>query len=212
VSKADLRRDNAGFLLVHNGYFNKAWQGKMTLRLTCRGGAWSSVVSGSAPAYNLGLHWGEVHASGSGVKIALQVKLKIQDERLGGAGGEAEYAIELARQGDALSGTYTGRFTGGPGPKVEGTAKSIEVKGTAAGRISPHWPVPLKDRTRFVPGELLRKGDLSRLRERSATPEEQTLIRKLREQLAFDKQGKFGWGKMYKEWAPACRCTRPWRS
>lgn len=96
-------------------------------------------------------------------------------------GGEAEYEIELHREGNSLSGTFTGTYEG------------RQVEGKATGHIAEKpWPSPVEGRRPAAPGEhprlLFRKDDLPALRERAATPEGKAMLEQLRRLLGSTEQ------------------------
>jgi hypothetical protein len=140
----------------------------MELELTLRDGRFEPAVWGYAIMFNKAHHDGTV-VSAAGDKLA--VKLTIRPDRWFPSGpGTAEYQLELRRDGDKYSGTFTGSF-GYPG------GEKREVKGTVTGKAGPSWSEPRAGFKKLEPNEhprlVFRKSDLPLIKQRLETPEEQ---------------------------------------
>ncbi|MCC5847685.1 MAG: hypothetical protein JJU29_06275 [Verrucomicrobia bacterium] len=88
-------------------------------------------------------------------------------------GGDAVYELDLRRDGDRYTGTFTGVF------------REVEVSGEVRGRRRERpWPDAFAGRTPFEPGEhpriLFRAEDLPAIRARAETPEGREIVERLR--------------------------------
>lgn len=135
----------------------------LVLDLSLKDGKWDPRAWGRAVDHNFSHHEGRASAGKSdGQGVRLTVGLKIETD-LVAVGGPARYAIDLTRQGDVFSGSYSGTF-------VEET-----VKGNVSGRIAEH-AVRIRAGVRPVePGEhprlIFRREEVAELRGRFETPE-----------------------------------------
>ena len=143
----------------------------MELEFTCRAGRWDEEVWGYAVWFGRAHHVGRVTAMDRrGDRTRLAVDLTLGDG-LRVPGGPADYRIDLARVGNAFTGTYTGTVVG---RKVQGKA-TARMMGLLV-RGSPGF-VGL--RAGEHPRLIFRKGDLPALRKRMATPEGKAILEML---------------------------------
>jgi hypothetical protein len=147
--------------------------------------------------YNIADHRGRiVTAEDSGAASRLSVDMMISAEPWMD-GGPATYALDLKRDGDRVSGTWTGRFRLNEGSgAVTGTV--VAVASPPPGRGPP------------APGEhprlLFRKADLPALREKAKTSWGQAMLKRL------ENQGKVSWALLYaltgdRTWADRARAA-----
>jgi hypothetical protein len=135
----------------------------MQLDFTVRGGQVDKEVWGFAAWFNRAQHRGVATGGELGDKAAkITVRLAVADDATA-PGGEAQYVLDLARDGDRFSGTYSGTFLGKP------------VRGAAAGTLSAGVVQPVSGFAAPQTGEhprlIFRKGDLPMLKARAQTPE-----------------------------------------
>jgi hypothetical protein len=136
--------------------------------------AWTAKAT--PRSYNAMDHEGTITRSAmeSGL-ITLTVKMKINADPWV-PGGAGEYAIEMKRDGDNLSGAFTGTYQDKP---VKGVAKGSLRKG--------QWPAPVAGYVPLKPGEhprmLFRAADVPGLREKAKTPEGKAMLARLEEEL-----------------------------
>ena len=156
----------------------------LRLDLAGCGGTWAGEVWGYAHDYSRADHEGTVEVADRGGGFRLTVRMTIDNDHWV-AGGPAAYTVDLKRSGDELAGSFTGTFRG------------RQVKGAAAGRTGPPWPVPVKGHKPLRPGEhprlIFRRGDIPVLRKRMNTPEGRKVVEELKADLELDKTG-FGYG------------------
>ena len=140
----------------------------MALDLTMRGGRFAEDVWATAYGYNLSQQAGTASArQAAGGRVRLSVRLTIEGDP-NAPGGLATYEIDLTRQENRFSGSYTGTFIDRP------------VKGSAAGLASRPLVRIVPGCKPLGPGEhprlIFRKGDLAELRRRQSTPEGRAMV------------------------------------
>ena len=167
----------------------------LTLEWPVREGEWSEIGWGYSVAYSRGFHWPRiVKSSGSDAQRTLEVEVEIGPDSWT-KGGWARFEIELKRDGDRFSGTYSGTFVPDAISWPGGTANALppalretaaapasarpdyragkKVSGAVTGQLTTPWP---GDRPMAhalpVAGEhprlAFRKSDLPRLRKLAA--------------------------------------------
>ncbi|MEX0652752.1 MAG: hypothetical protein WD534_17310 [Phycisphaeraceae bacterium] len=145
------------------------------LNLSAEGAGWQEAWA-HAPTYNRGMHVGAVTAAEvAGDRLTLTVELEVEGDPWV-PGGEAAYQIEMTRDGDRVTGSFTGEMT------REG--QPLAVQGPVVGYVLPvrepleGWE-PLDRDAR--PRMLLRPYELPELRERLATPFGQAIRQRLKD-------------------------------
>ena len=167
----------------------------LRLRLKRVDGRWAPRVWGRG--YNIADHRGRiVKAEDNGPASRLSVDMMISGEPWM-EGGPATYVLDLKRDGDRISGTWSGRFR-----LHEGNGE-VEGALTAVPAPPPGYAPP-------APGEhprlLFRKQDLPALREKAKTPWGQAMVKRL------EGQGKVSWALLYaltgdRTWADKARAA-----
>jgi hypothetical protein len=185
--------EEAVSLTIARAFPGASETGALRLRLRRIDGAWVPRVLGRG--YNIADHRGRiVKAEDNGSASRLSVDMMISGEPWM-EGGPATYTLDLKRDGDRISGTWTGRFRLNEGSgEVEGAVTAV--------------PPPLSGRGPPAPGEhprlLFRKQDLPALREKARTPWGQAMVKRL------EGQGKVSWALLYaltgdRTWAEKAR-------
>jgi hypothetical protein len=170
-------------------------KGELRLRLKRVDGKWAPRVWGRG--FNIADHRGRiVKAQDSAAGSRLSIDMMISEEPWQ-EGGPATYTLDLKRDGDRISGTWTGAFRlNEGGGSVEGTVVAV--------------PPPPPGYARPAPGEhprlLFRKEDLPALRAKAKTPWGQTMVKRL------EGQGKVSWALLYaltgdRAWAEKARAA-----
>jgi hypothetical protein len=141
----------------------------MELELVLKDGRWQKDVWGYAVWFNRADHEGtieKVEAAADG-STKMHIKMTLNPDKWT-PGGEAEYRLEIRRDGRACAGTFTGTFQG------------VAVQGPVAGAVYPLWSQPAPGFKPLEPGEhprlIFRKGDLEELKRRAATPEGKAIM------------------------------------
>ena len=156
------------------------------LDIVRRGGELESATWGYAPGYNRADHPGKVIKSEiNGDSMTLDIEVVVRPDQWW-TGGGARYRLVLKRQGQNLSGAYTGAING----------RSVE--GEVSGGVGPLLLPPVQGRFHPRPGEhprlLFGKDDLPRLRDRLQTPLGQKLVAALEVEWKRS-EGGFGYGR-----------------
>ncbi len=162
-------------LLLHLGVHDGTWRDYVI--------GWSGehrndrgLVTPGERQHNQMDHEGDLKATtdpnGSAV---LQTRMTIHDDPWV-RGGKASYRIEIRRDGNSYSGTFTGVYRG------------REVDGKVIGRRMGYpWPAPVKGITPVKPNEhprlLFRKSDIKALRARMETEQGKAILARLRRTL-----------------------------
>ena len=147
----------------------------LDVTLTVRDGVWEKNVYGFASTFNTMEHEGtlaDMTRAGDALTGTLSMSIK------GDAwvpGGSAQYALTLKRDGERVTGTFTGDFAGKP------------TMGAITGTFGPVWPATVEGHVPITAGEhprlLFRKGDIQLLGKRAETPEGKAIVARLRETL-----------------------------
>jgi len=228
---ADWPADAAVTLVLDGGVAFTRRQGDapvshaVQIELLRRSDRWEKAVWGFADALPGLEHEGRlVRAKASAGAIQFAVRLRVaglpehnrfSEFLVGGTiGGEAEYAIELKRDGEGWSGTFEGTLKAAePGWLTSAVAArrlepdrpdplprltwlhSGAVRGKARASVGP-VPLEASARPSVGPGEhprlLFRKGDVARLRAKAETPAGRKIVARLRELVDRERNG-FGY-------------------
>ncbi|MGK7928728.1 MAG: hypothetical protein AB4290_26410 [Spirulina sp.] len=149
----------------------------ITLDLACRQNRCDRQVWGYAPQFNQADHEGKATLVKVGDRAwQLQVQMKIAPDPWRPRVGEANYHIEIQRENNQLSGTYSGIFDG------RSVAGQIDIT------QSDLWPQPIAHHISFIPREhprlIFRQWELAALRQKAKTPTGAIILTRLRESLA----------------------------
>jgi len=160
---------------------------RIELNLTVREGKWDSEVWGTTmffePRWAVRTAYGKSEAEGrimsldeAGGRTRLKVETRVPRDIWGTPELEADYTLELERQGNEFKGRYSGQCNGRP------------VQGQAHGLLNPPFSPPVQAFHPLAacehPRLVFRRGDLARLRRHAETPEGTAILTRLRELLA----------------------------
>jgi hypothetical protein len=159
----------------------------MELELTLKDGNWGKEAWGYCTYFNRSDHDGTLEATGDGasgtkMRVALTIR---KDFWFPVSPGQAEYRLDVRREGDRFEGAYTGtmRFPD------NGGIVTNETKGKVTGRIFPLWHEPVPGFVPLQPGEhprlVFRKADLPTIKKRMATPEGEAIMARFHARLGY---------------------------
>ena len=109
-------------------------------------------------------------------ELHVEARLRVSRDMWGTGGGRGLYRLQLQREQERITGSFTGRYNG------------REVQGKVTGSVTDLWPRRMVNHQPLQPREhprlVFRASDVHELRERAKTPEGQLIVQRLKKVLA----------------------------
>jgi hypothetical protein len=158
----------------------KIWQEKpvyqdINLDLVCENSECQSEIWGYAPKHNTADHQGKLEFNQLTNSWELKITTNVRVTPWSNEVNQAKYYLQIIPKGEGLIGYYTGSLNG------------RKLSGEVTGKISPFWPIKVKEHQAITPREhprlIVRKSDLSLLQKRAKTNYGQGIIKQLEKSL-----------------------------